>query len=358
MREKCMLGALLMFLFTIGFVSCDNDDNDNENEKLPYDLELSQNTCEMKQGGSAVIDLISHENTTLDIKNPELIDAVYTWGLDGYKAKIEIKGKQKGETEILVTNHETGKSATITVTVTEFPMPRLAVEQPKGNIYDMMNFYLYREDSASIKNGELSAVCDSIVWTVEGIPGSFRVFEHKEIGVSLSMTWGHCFKYSGEFKTNLTAWKDNEPISRSELDITITNDKDFLAYNWSGITEDSQEWTAYADVLTPNVDLMTTYGIRGEVPFVTVKIFNSDTGQNDYTIYDYISTLYSDPTYTDKVEKDKMSQLYDELFSEQKEYSDAYPVAIWKTERANIVLLLLDESRESPGYIVYAEPYL
>lgn len=51
-----------------------------------------------------------------------------------------------------------------------------------------------------------------------------------------------------------------------------------------------------------------------------------------------------------------MWQLYDELFSEQKKYDSAYPVAIWVAERANIVLLLLDESTEFPGYVVYAEP--
>ena len=45
---------------------------------------------------------------------------------------------------------------------------------------------------------------------------------------------------------------------------------------------------------------------------------------------------------------------YDKLFSEQKK--DGYPVAIWVTEHANIILLLLDEAMEYPGYVVYAEP--
>lgn len=51
-----------------------------------------------------------------------------------------------------------------------------------------------------------------------------------------------------------------------------------------------------------------------------------------------------------------MWRRYDELFSEQKKYPDAYPIAIWTTRRTNIVLLLLDESTEVPGYMVYAEP--
>ena len=51
-----------------------------------------------------------------------------------------------------------------------------------------------------------------------------------------------------------------------------------------------------------------------------------------------------------------MWQLYDELFSEQKIYPSTYPVAIWVTERVNIVLLLLDHYTESPKYVAYAEP--
>ena len=75
------------------------------------------------------------------LENPELIDAAYIWELDDYKAKIEIKGKQKGETDLVVTDHETGESATIKVKVTEYPMPRLAVKQPKGeHFFDTMKF--------------------------------------------------------------------------------------------------------------------------------------------------------------------------------------------------------------------------
>ncbi len=182
---------MLLFLFTMGFTSCSEDD------KQEYYLELSQNSCEVIQGYSISIDLTAHENTTLNVENPELIDAAYIWELDDYKAKIEIKGKQKGETDLVVTDHETGESATIKVKVTEYPMPRLAVKQPKGNIFDTMNFYLYNEDSKSINSNSLSVVCDSIVWTVDEINNSFRVFEHEGVGNRLTLEWGHCFKYPG-----------------------------------------------------------------------------------------------------------------------------------------------------------------
>ena len=84
---------MLLFLFTMGFTSCSEDD------KQKYYLELSQNSCEVIQGYSISIDLTAHENTTLNVENPELIDAAYIWELDDYKAKIEIKGNNKGESD-------------------------------------------------------------------------------------------------------------------------------------------------------------------------------------------------------------------------------------------------------------------
>lgn len=319
-------------------------------------MELSKNSCEVMQGRSVIVDLTAHENTTLDVKNSDLIDVLYTWEFGSYKAKIEIKGKQKGETDIVVIDHETRQTATIKVKVTEYPMPLLAVEQQKGNIFDMMNFYLYNKNSQSINSSELSAICDSIVWTVDGLNGSFRVFEHEEgedwMDSHLTLKWGHCFKYPSEYKTYLTAWKDNKTIFRHQLDISITDNKDFLVYNWSDITKDSQAWYSYADVLNSSPDLMTTYGLSGTVPFAEVRLFHNDITQSYHVLYDYFCKLYSTPTYEDKT--DKMWQLYDKLFSEQKK--DGYPVAIWVTEHANIILLLLDEAMEYPGYVVYAEP--
>ena len=98
---------------------------------------------------------------------------------------------------------------------------------------------------------------------------------------------------------------------------------------------------------------MTTYGLCGTVPYAEVRVFNSNMTQS-YQLYDYFCKLYSVPTYEEN--RDKMWQLYDELFSEQKVYPSAYPVAIWVTERVNIVLLLLDDNTGSSNYVVYAEP--
>lgn len=169
MQSKPLLGTLLLLLSAIGFISCSDDD------KSDYHLKLSDNSCEVMQGRSASIGLTAHENTALNIESPELTEAVYAWQSRSFASKIEITGKLKGETGIVVTDLETGVSATIRVKVTEYPMPLLGVKQAKGNIFDRTDFYLYTQESQSINFDDLSAVCDSMVWTADGLKGSFKL---------------------------------------------------------------------------------------------------------------------------------------------------------------------------------------
>jgi len=357
MKTMNLLGTLLLFLFIIGFVECSDDE---EKTDPSYHLKMSVSSCEVMQGSTVSINLIAHENTTVDITNPELADALYTWeGREDFWAVIKITGKQKGETGIIITDHETGESATITVKVTEYPMPRLAVKKPEVNLLEMMDFYLYNDDSMPITMGDLSSVCDSIVWSVKGESGTMRVFEqesgenwHKE---HLTMGWGHCFRFPGKHVTYLIAWKDNKELFRDQLDVTVTNGKDFLAYNWDDITKNSQAWTSYMDVLKSSPNLITTYGLIDFVPYVETRVFGSDFDESFKILYDYFCELYSQPTYEAPEDKSIFTQ-YEQLFSEQKKYPGEYPCAIWSTERTNLVLLMLDDNQDGPAYVVYAEP--
>lgn len=96
MKTNFFIGILLLSLGTIIFISC-NDDKDDAG----YHLELSANSCEVMQLRTASISLVTHENTTLEITHPEVVDAVYKWDIhDGFTAVIEITGKQSGETII------------------------------------------------------------------------------------------------------------------------------------------------------------------------------------------------------------------------------------------------------------------
>ena len=72
-----------------------------------------------------------------------------------------------------------------------------------------------------ITMGLLSEVCDSIVWTVNGQKGSYRVYERESgegvVKSHLVMEWGHCFVFPGDYETCLTAWKDNKVLYQDIL---------------------------------------------------------------------------------------------------------------------------------------------
>lgn len=343
----------LMKMLFIAFVTITALAACNDEDEMDFQLALSKPSCEVMEGQSITVGLSAHENTTINITDPALIDAIYRWK-ESETAIIEIKAKQKGETSIRVTDHETGETATLAVTVTEFPLPQLGARQTGGNIFDMMEFYLYNKNdySLSIDFNELAAVCDSIVWTVKGVEGSYKVFKYEKgdnyTNQEFIEEWSHCFMLPGEYETLLTTYKDGKAISSSKQNQTITNKKDFLAYNWSEITHTSQAWADFANVLNRD-NIWSTYKFNNGIPSVHLI---SPKGDAYHMLYGYLCKLYDQPTYNDK--EHKLWRLYDQLFSENK--ISGNPCAIWVTERAHIILLLADEDYDWQRYKVYAEP--
>lgn len=351
MKTEFSIGVTLIFLGLFSFISC----TDKEDEIGQHYLELSANSCEVTQLRTTSISLVAHENTTLEITHPELVDATYKWeSHDDFTAAIEITGKQPGETTIVVTDNVTGESGIIKVKVTGYPMPRLGVKQPAGNIFELMEFHLYN-DSPELVFNELYYVCDSILWRVKDQEGAFRIFNSTGNGIHLVMKWAHCFQLPGKYETYITAWKDNKEIFSDQLNISVTDEKDFLMYDWEDITETSKVWTEYIDVLGNNPYLATAHDLNGTIPSVEMRASKETFSKSHDILYSYLRELYGEPTYEDEKEKQEIFQLYDELFSEHKKYPDGYPHAIWITERARIVLLEV-ESYDTFKYAVYAEP--
>lgn len=344
----------LAFLVITYFTAC------NEEQEPTFYLELTSTACEVMAGKEISIGLTAHENTILKIDNPSLIEANYTWGNYGSSiASIQITGNKKGTTSIRITDNETNETATLSVQVTEYPMPKLAATQATGNIFDPMRFHLVTGDRF-ISNSELAIVYDSIIWTIKDEPGSFPIF-HKESGegfqgLILTLEWMQCFTLPGIYETRLTAWKDNEVVGDDCIEVTIANEKDFLLFNWEEIKKNSQAWEGHVNVLDNSSELYTTYGLNGTVPFVKVQAINAGFNKSYTLLYNYLCRLYSQPTYEAKTEKQQMFTKYRELFSEQGEYPNGYPCAIWTTEYANIVLLMIDNDEFRDRYIIYAEP--
>ncbi len=355
-KTQTSLNILLIILSAIYTTGCNKD---NETPNAGYNLKLSTDECKVVQWKSITIPLTSHENTTLEILNPNIIECVYTWS-EGwyYNAKIEIKGKNSGETEIIVRNNHTNETALLKVKVGEFPMPRIKANKLSGDIFDMFVFNLYTENSEQININDLFSVCDSIVWSIDGLKSSYFVFGNIDNGIHLSFKWSQCFMYPGKYKTRLSAWRDNSIIYTHKCDLSLSNTKDFLCYNWNDIdiSNSTKYWTGYVDVLNSSINLISNYGNNGASLYAEVKLSDLENTDSCNILYNYLYELYSTPTYKDEADKNMMREKYDELFSQQKKYPNAIPIAIWKIERSNIALLYLGETFGVPSYMIYAEP--
>lgn len=240
-----------------------------------------------------------------------------------------------------------------------YEFPTLGASQTEGNIFDPIQFRLQTGNSF-MKQDELEDLCDSIVWTLKGEPGSFRVFEKEESpGVSgsrLCLSWTHCFTLPGRYEAHLTAWKDNAPLIDSCLELNITDGKDFLLFNWQDITDNAKGWTGHANVLDEHCRFITNYGQEEGTPFMQLRIFEAAPSDSYTLLHDYFCRLYGEPAYGSRTVRQQMFDLYTELFSGHKLYPDASPLHIWLTERARVVLLQLEDWAKGADYVAYAEP--
>lgn len=221
----------------------------------------------------------------------------------------------------------------------------LDVKQTEKNIFERMEFELSPNDGYSINN--LHANYDSIEWHVE-TKGKIKIFE---LGHTI-YTWSHNFFLPGTFDTFLVGYKDDNTFYSDTTAIKITNDKEFLAYNWSDIKGSIGKAEGYVNLLEWNQYSFVNYqDIHGGVPSVKFYHFN-EYETNDKILLEYISALYSKPDYTLE-NKDVLMEEYNELFHYKKE--NASPTNIWITSASKIVLLKCCDE-DYCYYEVYAEP--
>jgi len=144
----------------------------------------------------------------------------------------------------------------------------LDVKQTTKNIFELMEFRLSPEDDFSYN--DLIANYDSIIWKVE-TKGHYKVYE---LGHTV-YSWSHNFLLPGTFDTFLIGYKDDNVYYSDTTLIKITNDKEFLAYNWSDIKGSIGKAEGYVNLLAWNQYSFATYqDIHEGVPSVKFYHFN------------------------------------------------------------------------------------
>lgn len=238
----------------------------------------------------------------------------------------------------------------------------LDAKSKQGNIFDPIILYAGTEKGVSF--GELDDFYDSIMWKVNKLAGSHEIYKYTiSDGVyeaHFVPQWSHHFSLPGKYETYLVGYKDAKVVYSDTLEIQITNNKDFLGYNWKDITQKGDSRLVYVDVLSRVYEFGTFQNIYQGTPSVELSLskkkYNeeeNDASQQESKniLLNYISALYKAPTYleTDPLLQEK----YDQLFRNKQK--DAYPQCIWLTPKARIVLLKC-EAEWLNRYVIYAEP--
>lgn len=235
----------------------------------------------------------------------------------------------------------------------------LNVKDDQNNIFDLVEFNIVPERTMTI--ADLEEHYDSLVWRVAELAGSYKVFEYTNHSTSFKFQWSHNFFLPGEYTTFLLGYKNDEVIYSDTIPVKITEDKDFLGYNWKDINGSIGHSTGYVDVLLEDKEFVTYQDIHQGIPSVKLSLWSR--GRQDEQVFiqesekilsDYITSLYSSPTYN--LTDDTLLEKYNSLFTHKKE--NAYPQCIWLTSKSKIVLLKCYDKIFTKyfEYEIYAEP--
>ncbi|MCD7925370.1 MAG: hypothetical protein LUI85_12040 [Bacteroides sp.] len=241
---------------------------------------------------------------------------------------------------------------------TYFPKLKLGVEESQKDIFEYMIFTQQFEYSETPH--AYAEPYDSVVWKISGESGS--LITHIDTGYSSTSyySWSHNFYLPGKYKAYLLGYNNNKIVCSDSVSVAVTNNKEFLNYNWKDIkVTPDYENIGYLDVLKDYFFSIHSTVSQG-VPSVTLyarKYGQYEEGsdfipKSKQILYDYISSLYSTPTY-EATECHPLTEEYNKLFTNKEEKAE--PLSIWVTPKAKIVLRQYKQDSVSE-YEIYAEP--
>lgn len=179
-----------------------------------------------------------------------------------------------------------------------------------ANIFEPVHFYLEGDD---YMNWSLSQLCDSLVFGVLGEKETRKIYYDEKGHSELIVGWDHCFYLPQSCICSIRAYKDNEVIYTDGIEVNLTNDRDFLMYDWDDISDTAIGSVPYNNFIAPELCLLSQSLWKDETPYVRVyldKSMNSPYAKE--WLYDYITRLYKTPAYSDNAE---VEEKYAELFA-------------------------------------------
>ncbi|MCL1653860.1 Uncharacterised protein [Elizabethkingia miricola] len=244
---------------------------------------------------------------------------------------------------------------------TPFTKLSLKTKQSEANIFDVVNFYL--EPTAKDKDVsiyDLRMSYDSIVVKTKGEDKGVVVLNAKENSLKLTQTWANYYYLPETSITYLYGYKGNKIVLKDSVRVDIKNSKNFLDTNWKNFNPEAIN-TGYSNITKPYY-----FSIRKQKTDNTPSIIlynhwdtpnSSDnpfyTKQSKDILKNYITKLYSKPTYT--IEADgSLDQRFSDHFSAK--LNGEKPLAIWITPTSKISLMEYTAFSSNVNYKIYAEP--
>lgn len=231
-------------------------------------------------------------------------------------------------------------------------MPSHSLEKSEANIFEPVRIDMHKCDEAnSLWWYKSKGVCDSLVWSIRGFEDTKIIMED---GYE-SIYFGHLFTHPGELESVLSAYKDGKVIYEDVKNITITNKKDFLMFDWEEIVSGTAEGGSYHNAFDDNRWFSSGVSCEDGNPVI---IFNwndwedNSEEENRRILREYISHIYGEPVYT---EKSEVEAQWAGLFVRR---DDRYrPECIWMTETSAVALFYVyNELTETGDWKIIAEP--
>jgi len=220
-----------------------------------------------------------------------------------------------------------------------------------ANIFESVHFYLEGDD---YMNWSLSQLCDSLVFSVMGEDGSRKVYYDEKGHSELIVGWDHYFYLPQGCLCRIQAYKNNEVIYTDAIEVNLTNDKDFLMYDWDEVADASKLGTVgFNNFIEPQYSIVTAAYFKENTPSVKVTVENPESLEDARTwLYEYMKKLYKDSVYSESAE---VKTKYAELFVSAQE--DETPLYIWKDDKSVVALVeQYDEFVPVTRVYVKAEP--
>ena len=125
-------------------------------------------------------------------------------------------------------------------------------------------------------------------------------------------------------------------IYTDAIEVNLTNDNDFLMYDWDEVADASKLGTVgFNNFIEPQYSIVTAAYFKENTPSVKVTVENPESLEYARTwLYEYMKKLYKDPVYSESAE---VKTKYAELFVSAQE--DETPLYIWKDDKSVVALV-------------------